>query len=1227
MKDESTSSGNDASKQVVSRDGSELRRKAETYLANLAKRGGEQSVQDISELIEELTVHQIELEMQGQELRESSDQLRAATDKYQQYFLHAPIPILRTNRFGAITEFNLRARDSFFPQEKLAGPRSTVKFEQTMDAVSRGIWHQFHDKLGRNMESATAAISLLDGDGKARFYSLTGQQISPGENVIYFEDITKLSESAKESERLSLIASHTGSLVIFTDAQRKITWVNRAFEEFTGYSHDEVLGKNPSFLQGEHTDQDAVERMRIAMSEERSFVEHVLNYTKSGREYWIKLEVMPIRSETGQLTGYFGVSSDVSEIRTRELQLGTFRSAIEQSPATVVITDTDGNIEYTNPAFTKITGYTKEEAIGQNPRILQSGDQPKEFYEKLWRTVLSGKQWEGIFRNRKKDGSLYWEFATIAPVLDARGRASKFIAVKVDITEQMDSRNSLESLASQLQRTQLHLDQTNELALIGSWECDLVTNQLIHSKMTRCIHEVPEDRQLTVEEAIEFYVGESRVKIEEAVHKLINEGKTFDMECEFRTGKGNLRWVRSVGLGEFVDGRCIRIYGTFQDITAQKALQQQLESALEEEHRQLRFIKDLTESLPVGIIQKDRDCRIVEANSAAATLTGFAREELLEMTILERYGEAMEAEILEEDAKLITGETEFIQTERVIRRKDGSHLHVLVTKAPIHDTAENIIGLVIAFMDISAMKNLEEDLRKASRESDSANRAKSAFLATMSHEIRTPLNAVIGMASLLAESELNHEQKDYAHTIVTASETLLDLISDILDYSKIESQKLHLESRSFVFEDVFLEPLELFNQAAAEKGIEISHWIDPQIPQSLVGDRARIKQVLINLLGNAVKFTPEGQISLTAKLEEKSEGSCRISFEVRDTGIGISDEAQQHLFQPFSQADSSITRQYGGSGLGLAISRQLINLMGGDISVASTAGKGASFRFDIRLELPTEELISRQTAEDLRGKRMLVIDDVAVNRKLVRSYCHKWGIEVMEADGAEQARSVVAQSRAFDCIIFDYAMPGTDGATLAQEFSAMPGIRDVPRVLLSSIGDLTQDLPAHLFDRVLTKPIRPSRLLEILSELLAERFTPAPPTDREKFPDLSVLLAEDNPNNRVVLRLMLKKCGIDPAVTEDGAEAVARAAEQEYDVVILDVQMPVMDGLTAVKQLRSRYKNSAKRPFFIALTANAFKEDEIRCLEAGFDRYCSKPVTIDRLREVLAEGASRKKAG
>lgn len=768
-----------------------------------------------------------------------------------------------------------------------------------------------------------------------------------------------------------------------------------------------------------------------------------------------------------------------------------FFIAVEESPTTIVITNLKGEIQYANQAFERSSGYKREEVLGKNPRFLKSGLQSKEFYEELWSNLSAGKTWEGAFQNRKKDGSLYWEQASIGPVHGEDQRITGYIAIKQDITKQREAEERMEHLNLSILRTKRRLEETNALALVGSWELDLEKNHVYLSKVVRRIHEIPEDARVSLEEGLSFYKeGESREKLRNAVEQAISQGTPFDVEAEFITAKGNHRWVRAVGLGELVDGKCRRIFGSFQDITAQKSLQIQLEAALMEERRQHRFIADLTNSLPVAVLQRDLKGNFLDCNPAAEALTGYTREEYLSLCLAERDGEVIAAIARAEDDLLLSGKLTVYRTEREILHKDRRVLPVLISKALIHDEHEKPLRIVTVLVDISEAKKLEYELRRAKLDADSANRAKSAFLATMSHEIRTPLNAVIGMASLLAETTMNSDQRTYANTILTASHSLLDLIDDILDYSKIESRKLTLNNDKFQLADTLRETVLLFQSASREKNVSIETTIDPRIPDQIVGDRVRIKQVLLNLLGNAVKFTKQGTVSATLSLLEQSEKSCKVGFCIEDTGIGISKEAQSRLFKPFTQADSSTTREFGGSGLGLAISQRIVELMGGKIQVHSEEGKGSTFSFALRFST--------------------------------------------------------------------YQPPLESGLILpaASNGSFEPGT-------------------------------------------------------------LRVLVAEDNENNRTVLRLLLQKLGISAHMVENGAEALQAVGQQDFDVILLDIQMPVMDGITAIRSLKANTGWKEKKMYCIALTANAFVEDEQQCLAAGFDQYLSKPITLGQLREGL----------
>jgi len=549
-------------------------------------------------------------------------------------------------------------------------------------------------------------------------------------------------------------------------------------------------------------------------------------------------------------------------------------------------------------------------------------------------------------------------------------------------------------------------------------------------------------------------------------------------------------------------------------------------------------------------------------------------------------------------------------------------------ESALFETAAELVG---SRLDL---QRSEWDLIAAKDAADAANRAKSTFLATMSHEIRTPLNAVIGMSSLLLETRLEAQQREYASTITASAETLLDLINDILDYSKIEAGHIEIEKAPFNLSDCLFEPLEMQARAAAEKGVELSCTVDPTLPHTIEGDRTRLKQVLINIVANAIKFTSVGEVRLCAE----PAGNDRLRIAVIDSGIGIPESVRPRLFRPFVQADSSVTRKFGGTGLGLAISKRLVELMGGELDFESTPGKGTTFFFSIPL-VPAEAALQSaghsDPARELRGLHVLIVDDNPVNRLYFRDQVRIWGITSRQAESGAEALKILAGGEAFDLILTDYHMPGMDGVTFARAARAMRP--QVPIVLLSSVLDAESG--EGLFAVKIAKPVRPTSLKSAICSAVsaggagarsdsapagsevAPAVEPEAASDSAKAdapPPLRVLLAEDNPTNQRVMQLMFRKCGISAKVANNGLEAVDAVAAGPFDLVFLDVQMPVMDGITAAKEIRSRFPEGARRPYLVALTANAFKEDREACLAAGMDSYLPKPITLERLKSVLA---------
>jgi two-component system, sensor histidine kinase and response regulator len=671
---------------------------------------------------------------------------------------------------------------------------------------------------------------------------------------------------------------------------------------------------------------------------------------------------------------------------------------------------------------------------------------------------------------------------------------------------------------------------------------------------------------------------------------------------------------------------------TFNDITERKRAAQELA-------HERRLFQALMDNIPDTIYFQDTACRFMRINKAQANLLGIPDpQHAIGKTDFDFFPREFAQACYDAEQELLQSGQPIIAAEQKLTKPDGQVQWLSTTEVPLRDVEGKVMGFVGISRDITDRKLAEMDLANATKAAESANRVKSEFLANMSHEIRTPMNGVIGMTELVLETDLSPEQRDYVETIRTSAETLLTVINDILDFSKVEAGKLDLDLIPFELRDGLEESTRILAVRADQKGLELTCDIRPEVPEQVIGDPTRLRQILVNLASNAIKFTERGDVALRVEVESQAGDSVKLHFSVRDTGIGIPEDKHRQIFEAFSQADTSTTRRFGGTGLGLTICSRLVALMNGRLWLESTPGQGSTFHFTVQLGIAERKAEAPRIEPRLAGTAVLIVDDNPTNRRVLSEMLGRWGARVTEAETAAAALLALEQAEKeldpFALMLTDVQMPEKDGFKLVEEVKGRTGpVHQPVVVMLTSAGVRGDSVRCRELgvSAYVTKPIRQSDLHKVLTIVLggapARSGTPELVT-RHSLREaglskrLDVLLAEDNLVNQKLAARLLEKQGHKVTLASNGKEALTILEKQPFDLILMDVQMPELDGFEATAAIREREKFTGGRQVIIAMTAHAMKGDRERCLRAGMDGYVSKPIHAKELFTAIDEALS-----
>ena len=1103
-------------------------------------------------------------------------------------------------------------------------------------------------KNGQLIDVSVSVSPIIDDSGRIVGASKTVRDISAQVAIerqmkelnAHLEEMvtTRTAELDGARRVLRTVLDAVPSMIGYWDKQLINRVANHAYHTWFGVDPDTLPGMAMVDLLGEKLFAANLPHIEAVLrGEEQTFERAILG--PDGKERHSLAHYIPDRID-GEVQGFYVVVHDVSELVEGRLQLAAALRENQVLLQTIneqllySVSDPDGVIIEANDQFCLVHGYTREEIIGRDHHLFNSGLHPVSFWQNLWDTILVNKAWHGEICNKGKDGRLHWFDTVIAPCLGSEGQLERFVALRIDVTERRAADEELKRLnvllgnvlrsASEVSIIATDLDGTITIFNSGAQRMLGYREDEMVGRCSPAVIHLADEVNARGEE-LSYQYGQTIEGFRVFVHVpelVAAETREWTYVCK----DGSWRKVMLAITAMRDDQGVLTGYlGIATDVTEQLQARQELIMTLD----QLAIAADVAE---LGVWKWTLEDNSIQWNQKMFeiyALPAVAPGEKLDFEGWRSrvHPDDVDATVASLQAA-VDGRGVYDPVFRVVH-PDGQIRYVQAGGKVGRDAKGRAVSVVGINQDITTRKHFESSLVQARQQAEQASVAKSQFLANMSHEIRTPMNAVLGMLQLVRQTPLDKRQQDYVVKAQSAAKSLLALLNDILDFSKIDAGKLELDIHAFSLEELLRELAVVLSGNQHHKTVELMFEVDPALPQEVWGDKLRILQILINLGGNALKFTESGQVIIHLSALRKDAASVTLLVSVTDTGIGITPEQLSRIFNGFTQAESSTTRRFGGTGLGLVICQRLVALMGSQLQVESEPGRGSCFSFELCLAVENKVPAITAVAADIEHCHVLVVDDNEISREILVKTIETrgWSCDAVEsgAQALPKIFAALAAGRPFDVVLLDWRMPEMDGVATAKLIKEQFPDAVCPVVIMLSaygrelLGKISEQ-DRIIFRDILTKPITPQQLITSIARSCQPAQHELPPPAIEiprRLADMRILLVEDNALNRQVAGDLLSHEGALVVMAEDGLQGVQIATQQPdaFDVIIMDMQMPVMDGLQATREIRAVPALVALP--ILAMTANASHADRDACLQAGMNDHVGKPIEIDEVVEII----------